>query len=91
MQPEQSELIIRDRRDGDLEAIVALALESMTWHADTFDDIRPAPTADALRSGFRELVPTADSYFRVAEVDDRRRIPHRRSPAADHEWHRGPR
>ena len=64
----EPELIIRDRQEEDLEPIVALALESMTWHADTFSDIRPAPTGDALRAGFRELVPTADGYFRVAEL-----------------------
>ncbi|WP_152361557.1 GNAT family N-acetyltransferase [Microlunatus speluncae] len=67
--PEQAELIIRDRRDTDLEAMVTLALESMTWHADSYPDVRPAPPADALRGGFRELVPTADSYVRVAELD----------------------
>lgn len=68
LEPEQSELIIRDRRDGDLEAIVDLALESMRWHADTFGHLRPVPSADALRAGFREIVPTADSYIRVAEI-----------------------
>jgi ribosomal protein S18 acetylase RimI-like enzyme len=66
--PEQS-MIIRDRQHDDTDAIVTLALESLTWHAETFTNIRPAPTRDSLLTQFQDLADTADSYFRVAELD----------------------
>jgi ribosomal protein S18 acetylase RimI-like enzyme len=62
-------LIIRDHQEHDIEAIVNLALESLTWHADTFTNIRPPPERQSLRTDFRGLADTPDTYFRVAELD----------------------
>ena len=62
-------LIIRDRQDHDIEVIVDLALESMTWHADTFDNVRPAPQRQSLLTDFTGLPDSPDTYFRVAELD----------------------
>lgn len=60
-------MTIRDHQPEDVDAITALALESLTWHAESFGDIRPAPAAEALRAQYREI--PADQYLRVAEVD----------------------
>jgi len=66
---DQNSITIRDRRAEDLPVIVDLALESISWHAQTFDDIRPAPAPDALAHEFSQLSDSPELYFRVAELD----------------------
>lgn len=65
---DQNSITIRDRRDEDLPVIVDLALESISWHAETFDDIRPAPASQALSHEFSQLTNSPELYFRVAEL-----------------------
>ncbi|MCL2536617.1 MAG: hypothetical protein FWE39_20855, partial [Nocardiaceae bacterium] len=65
---EHKPITIRDRRDDDLPVIVDLALESLSWHAETFDDIRPAPGREALAHDFEQLTESTELYFRVAEL-----------------------
>ncbi|QGN32118.1 GNAT family N-acetyltransferase [Microlunatus sp. Gsoil 973] len=65
----RTEMIIRDRQDEDLDSIVTLALESLTWHADTFPHVRRPPARDGLASDFQALTPEPDTYFRVAVLD----------------------
>jgi len=65
---EQNSITIRDRRGEDLPVIVDLALESIGWHAETFDDIRPAPAPEALAQEFSQLTDSPELYFRVAEL-----------------------
>lgn len=62
---------IRDRRDGDLHVVVDLALESISWHAEAFTDIRPAPGRDALVHEYGQLADSPELYFRVAELAGR--------------------
>jgi ribosomal-protein-alanine N-acetyltransferase len=69
MEPAEQSMIIRDRQQDDADAIATLALESLTWHAETFANIRPAPPRDSLLTQFQDLADTPDSYFRVAELD----------------------
>lgn len=67
--PPAGAVIIRDQQEQDTEAIVDLALESLTWHASTFSNIRPAPQRQSLLADFRRLTAAPDMYFRVAELD----------------------
>lgn len=67
--PPAGAVIIRDQQEQDIEAIVDLALESLTWHASTFTNIRPAPQRQSLLAEFGRLTDAPDMYFRVAELD----------------------
>ena len=69
IQLDRNSITIRDRRDDDLPVVVDLALESISWHAETFDDIRPAPERQALAHEFSQLTDSPELYFRVAELD----------------------
>jgi GNAT superfamily N-acetyltransferase len=62
-------LLVRHRRERDLETIVNLAFESLSWHAETFPDVRPAPSTESLASAYQQLEDSTKSYFRVAEID----------------------
>lgn len=67
---DQHPITIRDRRAQDLPIIVDLARESISWHAETFGDVRPAPDRAALAHEYGQVVDSPELYFRVAELED---------------------
>ena len=61
-------MIIRDRTPQDVPAVADLARESIAWHAETFPDIKPAPSRESLIEGFEQPAASPESYFRVADA-----------------------